>query len=112
MPKHEKNVKMKGVQMHYLRIAPIEGFMHELSYPERLDDQMVFLDNNVLDGNTIFWSELLRTENIKKVIKRLKQQPKKNLSPQYIAILENTGLFLDNVEHAIKSICEIGRAHV
>lgn len=54
MPKHEKNVKMKGVQMHYLRIAPIEGFMHELSYPERLDDQMVFLDNNVLDGNTFF----------------------------------------------------------
>ncbi len=94
--------------MHYLRIAPIEGFMHELSYPERLDDQMVFLDNNVLDGNTIFWSELLRTENIKKVIKRLKQQPKKNLSPQYIAILENTGLFLDNVEHAIKSICDSG----
>ena len=94
--------------MKYLRILPIQGLFYELNFPERLPNKNVDspIHDSLLDCNNIFWTEILKDNNIKNIINILKAQPYNTLIPQYRAILKDSDIFSNKVHNALQQICD------
>lgn len=96
--------------MDYLYLAPVEGLFHELSFPENLEfsDTVELTDHHVLDGNLKFWSELLNINRISGLLDKLEDNVLTSWgnTPQYLSIVENKALFLENISRAKQGICE------
>lgn len=96
--------------MDYLYLAPVEGLFHELSFPENLEmsDTLELTDNKVLDGNLKFWSELFDINKITDLLDKLEDNILTSWGniPQYLSIIQNKSLFLENISKAKQGICD------
>lgn len=96
--------------MDYLRLASMDGLFHELSLPENIEisETIKITNDNILDGNSKFWAELFNIKNIEILLNQLENNVYTSWGhiPQYLSIIEDKKLFLENVAEAKKMISD------
>lgn len=96
--------------MDCLYLVPIDGLFHEFSFPVNLEsaDEIGILQNNIIDGSTKFWNDLLSINRLESLLKQLENNIFTNWAntPQYLSINADKRLFLENVSQAKHGICD------
>ena len=96
--------------MQYLYISEVNGLYNEMYAPDidSLLNGQIKIENNILDANNHFWSEILDSKRIKKVLDLINISEQS--SPQYVSIAMNKNHFLKNVRKARNKVCDGGNS--
>lgn len=96
--------------MNYLYISPINGLYNEMYNPDAeflLNPQLEII-NHRLDANIYFWSQILDSKKIYKLLHFITLN--EETSPQYRSIVSNKDLFVHEVENAKIKVCDNGNS--
>lgn len=92
--------------MQYLYVSEVGGLYNEMYLPDAdsLQSLCLNINNNVLDANNHFWSEILAPSNIQKILELI--EISEQLNPQYTSILKHKAYFQRKVAEAKIKVCD------
>ena len=98
--------------MRPLWLLSITGLYQEFYQPDTLDilEPILKIEDNILNSGKIFWSSLLQSERVIKVVNALEENihnPKHQI-PQFLGILANKETFIAKILDYRISICDQG----